>query len=475
MSKLSYWQDSLVGEIGFSFTEDNLISVANSLVEYSNENNIDITCIGYDNRLFADKFAKCLIDALCVRGSRVRAIDTPCPVFLLSWLSGQVDKGKKSIGVYIGGDSSPIGMLSLSFKNSDGSPFNITQTKEIYNSYVYHLKCSSVFVVEGTEPEYIDITEGYSQWMLDNNEFDLNGSNIIIDCLTSPCEIYIKRLFNKLGVGQYYIPGSRWSAMLATNRFRPLPTGWVLKDSFSNINYPLCISFDGDADCIGVYDGINKEELSPSAVFILLIHYLAKIKKRSGTILVSRAVSERVRVVAEKLGFNIETIDGGLAGLSESLKVKRKRKPLMYGDEYGGFWFKNTPLDRNPIIAILYLLDLQKITGLTPGKLYDKIVNELLDRKYFYANLDLLPTEVNKEYLNKLLNGEFLEIKYKGKIYDNYTFTSFEFIKDLSRVVIQSNPKNGYIELYCESESKESLEETISSIQSYIFYDDTFQ
>jgi len=155
----------------------------------------------------------------------------------------------------------------------------------------------------------------------------------------------------------------------------------------------------------------------------------------------------------------------------------------MYGDESGGFWFKGLPLDRNPIAALLFILEACLKSKLSPSKLYDKIVEDCLDRKYVFGRLDLIPAQIDsKKLLDFLLEADHLEERkivdrFLGKTSNNNKdfplFTAHEYrLEDESKMVMQSNSKNNYIELYVESLNEKNMHEIIGDIQHLIYNDE---
>jgi len=128
-NKLQCWSDGLIGKLGFSFTSDAMDSLAQAVFKYKNKNQIDVICVGYDGRYLSDELALHLVSVLSSMGISVKVIDTSSPIFLVSWFTNQIDSNLRSLGIYIGGDSAPIGLLNVSFRNTDGSPFTSQQTK----------------------------------------------------------------------------------------------------------------------------------------------------------------------------------------------------------------------------------------------------------------------------------------------------------------------------------------------------------
>lgn len=481
---LQCWGDSLSGKVGFSFTSRSVNAVAQAVFRYCNSHFINKVCLGYDGRQFSDLFSFELVNSLAEMGIPTVVIDGPSPIFLLSWLSSQTDLNTKTIGIYIGGDQAPFDQLSLSFRNDDGSPFVYERTREIYNHYIFSLRSSWDHKDRKRDPEYVDLREGYAQWLVDTLNIEKRKSlhTIGIDYLTSPAKPYLQQFLMRLNIGALAIPEEFWHTPIVHKQLRPCPFGWPLTyphTKFSReVDYHF--SFDGDADCIGIYDNLTGEGLSASATFVILLYYFSKIKNRRGTILISRAVSEKVSVIAESYGLSVEYVDGGLSGLSSKLKEKRKRAALMYGDEEGGFWFKGLPLDRNPFPAIIYVIEACEHTGLSPAQLYDKIVDKELGRKFVFGKIDISPSHVSQEKLLEFIStdssvgNKSITERITGSLFEGLNFTAHTLkLEDSSRVVIQSNLKNDFIELYVESYDQENMHQIMGDIQGRIFSNDS--
>jgi len=483
--KLQCWSDSLIGKVGFSFTAPAMEAVAHAILTYKNKQNIDVICLGYDQRYLADELSLYLAECLANMGVPVKLVDGSSPIFLISWFANQIDKGTTSLGVYIGGDAAPMGLLSVSFRNTDGSPFTSEQTKGLYNDYLYYHRGNFEFVDRRREIEYADLRDGYAQWLIDTlslQEYPNKPTLIVgIDYLTSPSQPYLQALFSRMNVGISSVPHQFYDRLIINKQLRPDPSGWALQYGFKTFGAKrINFAFDGDGDCLGLYDGEEECEISPSAMFIILLHYFAKIKKRRGTILIDKAVSDRVTTIAENYGMAVEYVNNGLAGLSEKLKQPRKRPALMYGDAYGGFWFKGLPLDRNPFAALLFLLEACVKSDLSPSKLYDTIVDNQLNNNYFYGKVDIYPKQVDFDHLFEFLQVKDVEIGahkiidvVPGEVVDSTYFTAHTMKLDNdSRIVIQSNPKNDFIELYVESNDKETMYEIMGNVQNRIYISD---
>lgn len=480
---LKCWGDCFVGKVGFSFTQKSLFSTAQALFKHCNKNFISKICIAHDSRQHSESFSHELVNFLSDMGVATVIVDGASPIFLLSWLSTQKDSDTRTMGVYIGGDQAPSNMLSISFRDGEGSPFSESQTKELHKLYLHNMLFPWEHRDRRRDPEYVDLKEGYARWLVDTlNLKTLTSSYVVgVDYLTSPVKPYLQHLFSHLNIGISPIPEEFWHTPLVTGQLRPCPLGWPLsypQDKFPR-NIQLHVSFDGDGDCIGIYDNVTKEALSSSATFAILLYYLTKIKKKKGTVLISRAVSDKVASIAISYGLAVEYVDGGLSGLSAKLKEKRKRPILIYGDEEGGFWFKGMPLDRNPFPAVLYVIESCLATGLSPAQLYDKIADKELDRSYYFGKIDIKPRHVDPKRLLDLLYSDSNVgargitqrdvVKSIGQEKENVPVTLR--LSDDSKITIQPNLKNDFIELYVETTESEALHEVMGDVQSRIFYD----
>lgn len=491
------WGDSFVGKIGFSFTARSIQALASALHKYKLANLVDKICIGYDNRNLAKEFSEELVNCLSMLEVGTVIPDDSIPIPILSWLQTQSDRGKKTIGVYIGGGSSQIGFLTISFKNEDGSPFTPNQTAELHSQYLYFLLGKAPPITgRALRSDYIDIREGYGEWVLDRvdlKKFPLTSEGsfklkVQIDAVTSPIFPYLDPIFKNLNIGMRQIPKDFYDRLIINGQLRPNPNSWLLpyahtKEALVGSPEKICISFDGDGDTIGVYDGAVKAALTPAGVFSILLYYIAKIKRKKGTVLIDTAVSEKVSVLAKSYGLAVEYIDNGLYGLTEVLKEKRKRPPLMYGDSEGGFWFKGFPPDRIPFVALLYLLDACWQAKITPANLYDKVIEGILDREYVYTKADLDPTHLNFTAIDLLLNSlgsigtykilKRIPPKHKKQLGNQFFFTAGVLtLEQDSRIVLQSNPKTGFVEVCIESPTTQTTKELLNEIQKTIFIDD---
>jgi len=404
--------DSIFGRVGFSVTLDSLLMLSNSIANYCAHYNINNIYFGYDSSTWGKLFVEeVLANRLHNLGYQITLIDGSCPIFQLSWTVKQqteLTKGSKdTLGIYVGTDSSYPDNLSIHFRNSEGFPLTESEVATI----VSH-SASTAALLECPEDDSlkIDLSE-YSKYLLKLRLFPKSGlkssGKINIDTMFGSSETLVDEV-----VKHFSLSGDIFNRATVPNRivnYLPIPTGSFLKWKLDKCQYHFAI--DGDGDSVGVLDPVQELEISPSSLYMIFIKYLVEIKKKKGTIYISKALSDRVAVVAKHYGLRVKWVDSGVDGFSQALRRSDKRSALMYGDETGGFWFKGDTPDRNSILTILILVSACNRFNKSPGQLVDVITDELLDSSYHFNFLEVSNQFISKSKLEKLLIKELSPTK----------------------------------------------------------------
>lgn len=465
--------DCIFGTIGFSITSDTLTLLTNSIVTYCFEENISHVIIGYDASDWTKKFAdEVILPRLCQHGIQGYYIDTPCPLFQLSWLTKQCYEDAKRqhrhLGIYLTTDVYYHDKLSLQFRDTEGKPFSEEEiSKLIQHSPEITYKENNV--IEPLQPQPLDITL-YWQYLQDKSLINLDtvkSTRVYIDTMFGASEKLVTDLFKVAELKGGII--NKASEPPRLKNYIPAPTGKFLQwyvPMVSEINpdsssktFFFGLSHDGSR--LGVWDLKQDLEISTSGLFMILLYHFAKIQKKRGTILISKAMSQRVETVAKNLDLEIERIDSGTDSFLQAVNKKRRRPILMYGNEFGGFWFKGDTLDINPAVSICKIMECCKHLDKSPGEIVDLITSKYLTKQYYYSNL-MLPLGLisKKEVENKLL----LQYTLVETLDDG--FTSVANFTNNSRVAVQENLKQYCVEVFLESEEKQTAEEMSTYLQS---------
>lgn len=458
---LAVRSNTVSGRVGFSITSESTGCLADTLFTYLSNNSFKRVVIGYDASSWSKIFA---LEVFSRRfkelGMFHTLVDGPMPQFQLNWLVTQ--SKKKSFGLYLGSDCHSDNILTVTLIDESGAPVLDKQMKEILKSpgvkEVEYFQDS-----EALEMETVNI-DLYPQYLKDSKQIaELPSQVVNVDLMFGASEslmLNLRKAFPESNI-RIFNKASEPPRLL---NYLPKPTGSALKwmTNFQGIQpRQYFFALDGDGDSLGVFDLTQSLELSPSSVSLLLLKHLREVAKvLEGTVVLSKALSERVSKYAKKLGFKVKTTDEGLIGLCKEVK---KSKVVFYADETGGYYFTG-PVARNPIAAMFRITELSTKTSLSPGQLVD-LISEKEIKKTFAPNILF----VSNQYTSKDALEEFLlkESKLQVKKYKPGAITNLMFDND-AKVSLKDNLLEEIIEVFIESPTPVQTLQISDLVQSYL-------
>jgi len=253
---------------------------------------------------------------------------------------------------------------------------------------------------------------------------------------------------------------NRASEPVRLENYVPNPIGnyltWQLSTIKPTISSSFGFAFSSDGTRLGVYDFKQATVISPSGIFLVLLDYYARVLKKRGTILLTNSMSERVEILAKKLQFRIERIPSTVTAFNSALEKKRRSGVLLFGNEYGGFWFKGDIRCNNCLVTMCKVIEACSHSNKSPGELLDTIMQTYKIPNLAYSTLLLPRGLINKETIEAKLSD-------KGAMLDKNEETIVDF--ENTRIVIKDNIKQSCIEIFIESENKEATKDVSGLLQ----------
>jgi phosphomannomutase len=387
----------------------------------------------------------------------VATLDHPVSKCQLSWL---LKESKCDLGIYIGTDYYYPEKLCLFFYDEKGNPLTEEEVLELATFELDREYESSEGVLE-----ILDISL-YTKYLTDKKLVPelQKRTPIFIDCMFGAATNVSASVLE-----DYKLNGTLYNKATEPQRFVnyvAYPSrdslAWHTPKAIHTDESGLYFGIGTHGDSLGVWDLFQKLEISPSGVMMILMYYLAKVKNKTGTVLISKSLSDKVTVVAEKLGLNPEPIDAGTESLAVAIQQKRKRPILLYGDESGRYWFKGDVPEGNPIIALLNVVGACEKSKLTPGGLVDMLSEKYLNRSYIYSQMVLPRGVKSKEELEKDLVNH-----YVNRITLRSSKTSLLYLDGSAKITISEIIRQNSLVVYVESETEEKTRQISMTIQNF--------
>lgn len=468
MDNLSIEEDYVFGKIGFSFTYKNVTNLLKSVYSYCLDKGIEDITLGYDASSWSDTALKeIVLLSISELGLNCTYTEKPCTLFELSWLTCQNTKSssKKNLGLYIATDWYYQDVISIYFRNEQGSAISTETLVDIVKTStetrIYEIN-------EAAEPctsESVNI-DLYSEYLKDRKLINKElSAKVFVDCMFGCVEntlTNLEKTIPSLKFNLFNVYSNPWRL----KNYIARPSGDSLKWCAPSVkDENLLIAIDNIGSSIGVWDTSQNAEISPTGIYLTLLYLFAKTYKKKGTVIISKMLSDRVELLAKELGFKVELINSGTDEFIKALNKKRRSPAIMYGDEFGRFWFKGDEIkDYNPIITLNHLLTCYQQSKKSPGKQVDIISKKYFNREYQYAML-LLPSKLKNK---KALEKDLVELYNKDNLllFSNIDKTSvFRVEKDI-KIAITEKSKQKSLVIFIEASSKENILNTSKNINN---------
>jgi hypothetical protein len=417
--KMGFTKDCIFGQIGLSLNLDSILCMTNSLFNYLNLKGIQAVVIGNDSSLWAKTFGDVIAERLLELGVEVHILSSPSSSALLSWATNKFwtdsERSAKPLGMYLGSDSSQHSILSIHLRDEEGLPYTEEQIGEVVAQSFRVQTVDLGLIGRPILPEYIEVNERYITDLKNTKLLDKNllkKSMVSIDNMFGPSEYILQHLKKEfLFSGQLV---NKSSENLRINNYQSIPSErwlqWKIPGKNNTMPYKDKIkvhaAINNLGDQLGVWDVKQSLEISPSGIYMIFLKYFGDRLHRRGTVMISKALSDKVVEVAKHYGFKVQLIDSGPDRFAKAYTEIGKRSALMYGDEFGRFWFKGQPLEPNAAVSLLTLLQICELYRMSPGEIVDATSSKLLTRKYVYGKLFVPVFRKTRDELEEIIRRD---------------------------------------------------------------------
>jgi phosphomannomutase len=194
-------------------------------------------------------------------------------------------------------------------------------------------------------------------------------------------------------------------------------------------------------------------------LLLLLIHYLAGVRKLVGKVVVSFSTTAKIEKMCSH--YNLE-VTRTRVGFKEASKIMTEELVLIAGEESGGISFGSAIPERDAIRAGLMIWQWLVESGKSLKQLYQEVLDITGPFAYERANLEFNRISRNK-IIEKCGNGEFNHFGRfaveRFEVFDGFKF----FFNDNEWLMIRSSGTEPVIRLYAEAETEELAQEIIFS------------
>lgn len=334
MSKINLrsTSDGWRGKIADSFTFDFVEKVAMAIGSYILKHGGTETFVGYDTRFLGLEFAKQAGQVLSQFGINVFISSRPIPTPMISFRTNQKEM---VCGIAITASHNPYYYNGVKVRMGYGGAPDEEFIVEVQN--LMNSPCN-IILQEGLDFQKDDPTVDYCQrlrTMVDWQSFNRRSLKVVVDTMHGTTSGVLRSLLSgtKTEVSEIHSDFDPYFGGVAPE---PMESNTQeLQRIVSSGQCDLGIAHDGDGDRImAVIPKVGY--LSPHDVAVILLWYLAKVRRQDGIVVGSVTMSKRLSLVANYLGLAYKEVP---IGFKNACEIMRKEKVLIAGEENGGIGF----------------------------------------------------------------------------------------------------------------------------------------
>jgi alpha-D-glucose phosphate-specific phosphoglucomutase len=453
---IKFGTDGWRGIIAQDFTFDNVHICAQAVADYLKESNLANRglVIGYDTRFASEDFAAAAAEVAAANGIKVYLCPRAMPTPVISY---GVREQKAGGGIIITASHNAGIWNGFKFKSADGSsaPPEVTAALEKNIAQILSsAKTKQMSLDEATEQgliEYADLDPAYFRQvarLVDLEKLRQTRLKLVIDPMYGAGMGYLKHLLAGGAIELTEINGER-NPLFPGIHPEPIAANLgKLSAEVKNKKAAAGLANDGDADRVGIVDE-NGQFVTQLQVYALLCLYLLEIRGERGAIVKTITTTSML----DRLGeiYNVPVYETAV-GFKYVAPIMVRENALIGGEESGGYGFRGHIVERDGILAALYILDLMVETGKTPSQLiaylYDKV------GPHYYQRLDLEFTAEERQTIINRISGNPPDVIDGVKVAKSDTLDGFRFIlADGSWLLIRFSGTEPVLRIYAETDS----------------------
>jgi len=455
MTTIKFGTDGWRAIIADDYTVANVARVAQAtadwLLQYNDQPSV---LIGYDCRFGGKMFAETTARVMAANSIRVK-LD---PEFASTpMVSLGAYKYNTDAGIILTASHNPPEYHGYKLKGNFGGPSLPASIKEVEDL----IQDQEIMLPDQTFADYqkqgwiehVNLEDLYIEHVKKNFDFEsINKSDNLLafDAMYGTGQNVMRRLLpNSVFVRCDENPSFKGQAP------EPIPKNLQpLQDAIrENGNVDLGFGTDGDADRIGMFDD-EGQFVDPHHIILLLIHYLHKYKGLNGKVVVSFAVSNKVKRLCEAYGLEYEITK---IGFKHICKVMLEEDVLLGGEESGGIAVKGHIPERDGIWDALEILEFMASTG--------KSINELIQEVYeitgplAYQRNDLHIPEEDKQRVIKNCRNDTYKNFGDFTVTDVETIDGFKFyLGEDTTLMIRPSGTEPVLRVYAEAPDQAAVD-----------------
>ncbi|MCX8142757.1 MAG: phosphoglucomutase/phosphomannomutase family protein [Bacteroidia bacterium] len=466
MTKIKFGTDGWRAIIADDFTVENVARVTEGVAKWLLKHfTKPSVVVGYDCRfggkLFTETIAKVLVHHHIKVIMDKQFVSTPM-------ISLATLKNNASLGIIITASHNPPEYNGYKLKGKYGGPLLPEKIEEVEALIPDTIKTDYKYTsLKNAEDKGLLVYQNFEDLYYNHvtQHFDLNaiknsGLKFAYDSMYGAGQNIMYRLFPYIvHLHKQYNPSFYGQAPEPI--LRNLQEFQKFIQKHGHINCGLCT--DGDADRIGLFDS-KGNFVDSHHIILLLIKYLAEVKKYKGKIVTATSTTPRVHKLAKHLGLEVITVPIGFKHIAKYMITD---DVLLGGEESGGIAIKGHIPERDGIWMGLTIWEYMAKSQKTLEELIQDVYK--ITGKFAYYRYDLhIDEDLKQRIISNCKAGKYTSFgKYKVVAVDTLDGYKY-YLNNEQWVMLRASGTEPLLRIYGESDTHQHVIELLDTVKEIV-------
>ena len=464
---IKFGTDGWRAVIAEDFTFDNVRICAQAVAGYLKDSGLASRglLVGYDTRFASEDFAAATAEVVAANGIKVYLCTKATPTPVVSFGVWQRHLGG---AVLITASHNPRQWNGFKIKSETGSsaaPEISDKVEKHISSILASGSIKNIPLEQGKSKgniEYVDLAPDYIAHiskLVDLDGLRRSGLLVAVDSMHGAGAGYTKKILSGGSTKVTEINSQRNPNFPGMERPEPIAVNLTALSALvlrhkANVG----LATDGDADRIGIMDE-KGNFLNQLQVFVLLALYLLQVREQRGPIIKTVTAG----TMPDLLGkiFNVPVYETPVGFRYVGPKML-ETEALIGGEESGGYGFRGHVLERDGLLAGMFILDFMVQTGKTPSQLMDYLFNKV--GPHYYNRFDVEFSAEQRQAIMARVSQSRLD-KLAGRcVVNKDTLDGYRFhLDDGSWLLIRLSGTEPLLRVYAESDNTDKVEKLLEA------------
>lgn len=356
------------------FTEDNVVRLSDALgLVWGRAHAGGTVVVGYDTRHDGMRFARVVAGTLASYGLRVVLSDAVCPTPAVGWACAHTPDAVGAVMLTSSERSCEYGGIIV--RGADGGAVSRTFLDQV-EQYVSTVPTTSrgPFQTIDLMTSYLDELRG----LVDADVIRAARPRVVVDPMYGASRGYLAQLLRELGCDVIEMHAEHVADFGGIHPDPQDPWADKCEQMVVSSGADLGLVIDGDGDRSGVVNELGAI-LTPHQMIPLVLGELVEGRGMGGRVVTTLSGSASIMRQAERLGCPFSSVPVAFLHL---YREALEGDVLLAAEEYGGICLPFHLMERDGLLASLYMVELVSRTGMTVSQLVADLEDKIGRRCY---------------------------------------------------------------------------------------------